>query len=355
LVLLALGSGACGATAVDATLPARCSSRADAVAVAGSTMPPLTELARFPVAGDPHFVASGETVYWVTYGAAPSLFIGPTTISGHALALGETTPKTLWTQISDGNRALVGRLWASGPDLAWLEFFPSKPPTNGALYVSPQAGGAMKVLVDRLRVTDLNGGMRLLGTDDQRLYISPISPVGISAVVRATGEMTPAIATATPPTLLAVEGDSLTWVAGNELWRARRDGSGAALLASGVKGALALAVQDGVAWVIVGEGPQQRLARVASATCAVVSAWSEAGRDAQVVADASGLYVALSALNGDAASTVWWVRPDGRASGRLLAPEVGRLARLLAARPDGLLLAVSLPMDAWAIARLPHL
>jgi hypothetical protein len=363
---LSLAAGCSGAAALPTDgggegelVPARCPTVGVALAVAGATMPALEELARFTVPGSPSFAADDQNVYWVSYAAmGPPIGGGPTAIEGYSLRLGDSAPRPLGRQELDGNRSVNGRLWSSGPDLAWLEFFPSKPPTNGAIYTQPKAGGPAAILLDHLRVTDITGGLRLVGADEERLYLSPISPVGISVVMRTTGATTRHIATAAPPTLLALDGDQLYWVEGDALWRARRDAPVAQLVASGVPDADALAIHDGIAWLALDRLAPRRVARVdvrgPSATCTTLSPWPDGGRGAQMMADASGVYVALADISGADADTVWSIRADGTGTRRLLGLAEGRRVRLLAPRPDGLLLAASRPDgDGWVIARLP--
>ena len=259
--------------------------------VAGNTLPGVEELARFPVQGGSTLLAQGNEVYWTTYSVpgAPLLGGGPTTVEVFGLTIGETSPRRLWRQERPGNRSQFGRLWASGPDLVWVDFFPSKPPTSGTVYALARAGGEARILVDRIDTTGLTGGLSSLGADDESLYIAPISPVGISALSRATGQTTRHIARPSPPKLAAFEGDYLYWVEGDSLWRARRDGSDPQLLASGVSAPAAMAVHGGIAWLVPGRGATQRLMRVSIqgnvATCTAAS-WPEPGQSADVVAPA---------------------------------------------------------------------
>jgi hypothetical protein len=329
-----------------------------APSVVGATMPPLEEVARLAINGFPTFVTDEQSVYWVSYQVTnPGIGSnGPTVIEEWSLRLGETAPRQLGRQELAGQRSLTGQLWSSGPDLTWLEFFPAKPPTSGALFKLPKAGGQATALLANVRVTDFNGGLRLLGADEQRVYLSPISPVGISAVSRATGDTISHLATTSPPTLLALDGGYLYWMEGDGLWRAGQDGTGAQLLSSGLPAADALAVHDGVAWVATDRLAPKRLARVAigqSVTCAMLAPWPEGGREAQLRADASGVYVALADVAGESADAVWRITADGRGVQRLLAAERERRVRLLAPRPEGLLVAISRP-DGWLIGNLPR-
>jgi hypothetical protein len=335
---------------------ARCPAEAEALSVAGTTLPPLAELARFALQGDASFFAHEEDVYWVSYGGGTSLFSGPTTIEAHRLTLGETTPRRLWSEARPGSRrSMFGKLFASGPDLVWVEFFPSKPPTSGTVYALPRAGGAATVLREGIETTTLNGSLRALGTDDASLYISPVSPVGISALSRTTGQVTSHIARAVAPRLAAFEGEHLIWVEGDSLWRARRDGTEAGRLATGLPAVDALAVHAGASWLVTGPGATPRLLRVAiqgaSATC-TASSWPEAGRSASIAAGAGGVYLAVREASGETADAVWRIDEEGRSAWRLLGSEVGRTVQLLAPRADGLLLAFTHP-GGWALGRLP--
>jgi hypothetical protein len=340
-------------------LMASCPAMGTAVSVAGSTTPPLEEVARLAVSGFPWFAADEQAVYWVSYSVkAPGIGSnGPTTIEASSLVLGDSTGRQLWRQEMPGQRSLIGQLWSSGPELAWLEFFPSKPPTNGSLFKLPKAGGTATALLADVRVTDCNAGLLLLGTDEQRVYLSPISPVGITAMSRATGDTIFHITTTSAPTLLAIDGDHLYWIEADSLWRADHRGTRAELLASGLPKADALAVHDGVAWVALDRLATKRVARVEvrepSVMCAMLTPWPEGGREAQLRADASGAYLAIRDANGSSTDTVWRIAPDGGGMQRLLGPEPGRQVRLLRLGADGLLLALSGADGAWIIGRLP--
>jgi hypothetical protein len=364
LVLVAFLHGAvagCGGTgpplgAGDGpALEARCPAAGEALNVAGATMPPLAELARFATRGAPTFVASDQDVYWVSYLPGPSMTNERTAIEAHGLTIGEAAPRRLWAQERPGNRSIFGKLWASGPDLVWVEFFPSKPPTSGTAYALSRAGGDARILREGFPTTDFNGGLRSLAADDESLFLSPISPLGISAVARTTGEVTSHIARPLAPKLAALEGPNLYWVEGDSLWQSRRDGTEARPLASGLPAVDALAVHDGVAWLVTAR-ETQRLLRVAiqgaRAACAA-SSWPEAGRSADLVAGVGGIYLAITDPSGESRDAVWRIGEEGRNAWRLLPAEAERRVRLLASRPDGLLLALSHP-GAWAVSRLPR-
>jgi hypothetical protein len=334
---------------------ARCPAEGEALSVAGSTLPGLAELARLAVRGGPTFLAHEQDVYWVSYDPGATVFSGPTTIEAHRLTLGETSPRRLWLEERPGNRAIFGKLWASGPDLVWVEFFPSKPPTTGTVYTLPRAGGPATVVKEGFATTALTGGLRSLGSDDESLYISPVSPVGISAISRTTGRVTSHIGRPAAPKLAVFEGDRLIWVEGDSLWQARRDGTGEQLLASGLPAIDALAVHGGVSWLVTGFGTTQRLLRVAiqgAAASCTASSWPEAGRSAEVVAGAGGIYLAIREPTGESGDVVWRIDQEGRGAWRLLGFQAERRVQLLAPRADGLLLAFTTP-DGWTLARLP--
>ena len=340
--------------------PAICPTEGTAISGPQAPLPVLQELTRFRVNGDPWFASDAEDVYWVSYAAPGSpMQGGPTTIEGHRLRRNEPVPERLFHLQRNGNRSLFGGgLRAAGLALTWLEFFPSKPPTSGSLYSTLKAGGPPSVLLEGLSTTSfMPGGLRLLGTDDDSVYLSPISPIGITTVVRATGAVAGHVPTPVAPTLGALDGDRLYWVGGDALWRSRRVGSDPQQLASGLPAADALAVHDGIAWLALGRFAPKRLARVAvsgsAATCTLLAPWRQGGRDAQLVADASGVFVALEETSGQTADTAWWIRADGTIARQLLGAEEGRRIRLLGASVDGLLLATSRPDGEWAIARLP--
>jgi hypothetical protein len=322
-------------------------------------MPPLEELARFRPIGDPWFTADAETVYWVSYLAQDPgpTGAGPTVIEANALRLGEPTPRALMHNEPRANLSLLGSLWSSGADLVWADYTPVKPPNpSAAVHRLAKSGESASTLVEGLDVSSAlaSGGLRVLGADDQRVYLSPLSPVGISTIALAGGPRRTLVATDVAPTLLARDGEQLYWTAGDSLWRARTDGSAARLVASELPGPVALAVHGGIAWVVYGPSQERLLARVAtsgpSVSCAAASPWPEGGRAAQLVADDSGAYVALAGTS-DPGEGVWWFRPDGRGVQRLIAREGARQVRLLRLLPGHLLVALSDGED-WRLARV---
>ncbi len=344
-------------------IAAECPAGSSTPSLAGTTRPALQETATFSVLGYPWFTFDGESVYWVSYDNETAPTVKPTTVESYQLPLDAPTPRLLSHQVLSPGRTLIGRLWASGNDLAWLEFFPSKPPTSGALYTQPKTGGAAISVLGSIPISGVvppSSSTRLLAVDEERLYLSRISPVGISAVARTTGETT-VLSRSAPPRSIALEGDTIYWVEENALWRARRDGTSPQRLASGLSAADALAVHGGVAWLALDPFGAKRVARVAvqgrAVTCTVVTPAADAGRETQLLADASGLYLVLSDLSGDPADSVSWIRPDGGATWRLLGGggETPLRVRLLANRAGGLLLATSSPQAAatWSIAHLP--
>ena len=89
----------------------------------------------------------------------------------------------------------------------------------------------------------------------------------------------------------------------------------------------------------------------ATVTCNA-SLWPEAGYAADVIAGAGGVYLAIRDASGQGSDTVWQIGNDNRGAWRVVGPESQRQVSLLAARAEGLLLAVSQP-EGWAIARVP--